>query len=383
MSGTRTIFDAIQFHQGVGQRAEGQVMYLLSAPARWLTRRAKVDRWREEVDEDNWREKGYQREPSESHLRAIERYLRGTLRHATTKRVRPVFPTSVLLAARTPLRFEPRDDANGDPWVKPGKLVIPEDQDLFVVDGQHRIEGLKRIIESAEPGERGFADYHLPVTVMLCKDIIDEMIHFVTINKQQKSVRTDLAERLLDVVREKDPSLISDDKLRQAADERKLRLMITKQLERRHGQPWYGRIALPSERRKGMKVASEGQVSKSLRHLCDDPPAGWPPEKLVEFVVDFWCAIQELIPEAFEDPRQYTIQRTPGFASLHQLLSGLAPSYRGKDSLRDLLQGVDPYFTDPQYWVRGGDTSQYTSEGAFRLHARLIREAINEKLRNG
>jgi len=378
-------FDAIRFQQGVGVE-EGQEMYLLAAPAGWLIARTVIDRWRPDVvPEDDLERQGYQRAVAESHVKKIVRYLQGTLRGAESSRLLPVFPTSILLSARSELDFIPRDGqaSSEGAWSVPGELRIPESLSLFVIDGQHRIEGLKTALEYAAEEEReSLQSYYLPVTIMVCTNKLHELLYFYTINKTAKSVRTDLAERLIDIVYSTDPGEIRDGRVFRGAEERARALAIVKFLERTAGQPWFGRIAKPNERRKGNKVAGESQLTKSLRHVCAASPPHWSGERLTQFVVDFWRALAALLPDAFASPRDYLVQAAVGFGALHQVLPTLVSMYdhdRGVASLQRVLQGVEPFFTEPQYWRRGGTVTQYSSEGGYKRHAQLIKEALKDK----
>jgi len=372
--------DAIRFQQGVGD-GEGQMMYLLAAPVKWVISRVQVDHWDPQQDGAPVEDQGYQRSESTSHIRSIGRYLRGAIGRATTTNAPPVFPTSVLLAVREDVDFAPAQ-TNGENqligWGQPGTLTIGEDQELWVIDGQHRIKGLEAAIQNAPPEAQALLkDYTLPVTIMVCKSKVHELIHFVTINKEAKNVRTDLAERLLDVVQTENPDLIADERIRRSVKQRSAALDIVRFLESETNQPWCGRIAKPNERRGGDKVASEGQLSKSLRHICQARPIGWSTEDLRDFVVDFWRVLAELRPEPFASPQQYVLQRAVGFGPLHRLLPNLT-GHPDRTSLKTLLSGVDPFFTDAEYWERRGEASQYSSEGGYRDHAQKMLEAIRE-----
>jgi len=375
-------FDAIRFQQGIGAE-EGQTMYLCAMPARWLVSRPEVDRWRADVSDDDVNKQGYQRALSDSHLRAIVRYLLGTFQNAISSKALPVFPTSVLLSAREDIDFAPTDPkaSEGPKWAVLGKLTLPSTTRLYIIDGQHRIEGIKRAMEEAPPETKALlGDYHLPVTIMQCPEKTQEMYHFVTINKEAKNVRTDLAEQLLDVLRASDSSLIRDPKIRDAAGRRAAPLAIARELCVRDGQPWLGRIAKPNERRKGERVAGQGQLAKSLRHICQNPPVTWTLDRLIQYVIDFWITLRELLPEAFTDPQSSTIQRAVGFGALHRLLQSLVLSYNGtRESIAKVLKGVEPYFTDASYWSKGGESSQYSSEGGYSIHAQRMLDAINEQ----
>jgi len=375
-------FDAIRFQQGVGL-GEGQEMYLFAAPAKWLIRRTSVDSWDPNVDDADLDRQGYQRNLVDSHVRKVARYLLQTGKLGESTRVLPVFPTSILLSVRRSVDFERanQNNATEHSWAVPGRLYLPEQGiSLFIIDGQHRIAGLRRAFEDAdEEQQASLSNYWLPVTLMVCKNKLHELHHFYTINKMAKSVRTDLAERLIEMVRVKDGDLLRDPSVRDAANERARALAIVKFLEETKGQPWFGRIAKPNERRRGEKVAGESQLTKSLRHICSAAPFFWPEEKLRKFVVDFWKALAQLLPEAFAKPREYIIQGAVGFGCLHQVLPNLVPVYKNVSTLKKALEGVEPFFTDAKYWVRRGVAAQYSSEGGYKRHATLIKSALREK----
>lgn len=371
---------AIQFQQGVGD-GEGQVMYLVAAPARWLIKRTQVDHWKPEQDGEDVEKQGYQRGESSSHINAIGRYIRGAVGRATSTNAPPVFPTSVLLAVREDVEFtDSNDEAEpaGPGWGRVGTVTIKDGQQLWVIDGQHRIKGLEKAVSEADVEVQALLqEYSLPVTIMVCKKKVHELIHFVTINKEAKSVRTDLAERLLDTIQSQNPDLIADERIRKAVKQRSAALDIARYLESTQDQPWYGRIAKPNERRGGNKVATEGQLSKSLRHICQARPIGWSREDVRGFIVNFWQVLETLLPEPFESPKDYVLQRAVGFGALHRLLPNLA-QHKSKQALKSLLEGVDPFFTDPNYWLRRGEASQYSSEGGYKDHAERMLEAIRE-----
>ena len=374
--------NAIQFQQGVGD-GEGQMMYLVAAPAHWLISRVQVDQWRPEQDSAAVCDQGYQRSESASHLKSIGRYLRGAIGRATTTSAPPVFPTSVLLAIREDADFAPaqsKGEKQALGWGRSGTLTIGDEQGLWVVDGQHRIKGLEAAIHDAEAEVQGLLkDYTLPVTIMVCKNKVHELIHFVTINKEAKNVRTDLAERLLDVVQTESPDLIADERIRKAVKQRSAALDIVRFLESEEGQPWFGRIAKPNERRSGDRVASEGQLTKSLRHICQAVPVGpkgWSEDDIKDFIVAFWSTLEQLLPSVFSSPRDFVLQRAVGFGALHRLLPNIR-DYRDTDALKELLGSVEPYFTDPEYWRRRtGGASQYSSEGGYKEHAEKMLEEI-------
>ncbi|MCV5754768.1 hypothetical protein OFN51_38810, partial [Escherichia coli] len=75
------------------------------------------------------------------------------------------------------------------------KLTLPFDEKLQIVDGQHRIEGLRYAIE--EKGVDYLRDFPIPFVIMETPNRVVEMNQFRTINGTAKAVRTDLVNAIL------------------------------------------------------------------------------------------------------------------------------------------------------------------------------------------
>jgi hypothetical protein len=73
-------------------------------------------------------------------------------------------------------------------------LVIPEDLPLHVVDGQHRLRGYFMAFSDGVPVLR---DWQTALIIAVGLPKIAEAAQFTVINKTQKGVRADLAERFI------------------------------------------------------------------------------------------------------------------------------------------------------------------------------------------
>ena len=130
---------------------------------------------------------GYQRAPNQKHYSRIAEFLR--------EEGDPLLPTSALLAAREGeyglLDFAPYDNAQPDV----GKLRIPHERLLFIVDYQHRWRGIKDAVERLKCGN--LLDFQVPVIIMADVSRYEEIRQFYLINSKQKRVNTDLGLALL------------------------------------------------------------------------------------------------------------------------------------------------------------------------------------------
>jgi DGQHR domain-containing protein len=122
---------------------------------------------------------GYQRELSKPRVNRLVKELRAN---------EVDLPTSILVNLRA---FD--EDRNLS--AKDGQLYLRlTDEKLHVVDGQHRVEALTKLIE--EDSER-WKDFEIPFVAMLGSNEFEEMKQFYVVNSTAKSVRTDLAFDLL------------------------------------------------------------------------------------------------------------------------------------------------------------------------------------------
>src|SRR3989442_1458172 len=128
---------------------------------------------------DTRKKTGYQREVSPARVNRL-------IKDLSENRVD--LPTAILLNLRT---FKPETHLaarNGQQYFSPNS------EKLYVVDGQHRVEALTRLVQM--DSDR-WSPYEIPFVCMLGADEREEMEQFYVVNSTAKSVRTDLALDLL------------------------------------------------------------------------------------------------------------------------------------------------------------------------------------------
>ena len=156
-------------------------IYVTALPLEVLNTKCTIDRRTPDDPE------GYQRNPDERRMaKEMVRYLTGEI---------GAYPTSTLVNIRDgdKVKFTPESETNG---IEIGKLIVPEDVKFYLIDGQHRIESLKRAMSLLEKISDNWAKkikkYPLPVSILVTDRRL-EMVHFYVVNSRQKSVPTDLA----------------------------------------------------------------------------------------------------------------------------------------------------------------------------------------------
>jgi len=227
--------------------------------------------------------RGYQRNPEEKRIRNIAKYF---------ERPDAIMPVAGLLNVREKgcLKF-----CNN-------QLTIPDGTRVWVVDMQHRLKGLVRARE--EHVLRG-GNFRFPIVITEGLGQVDEAAQFYIINTKAKKMDVALTRRLL----------IENNRIRDIADVKpweisavRITIALNKNLS---NNPWYERIRQPNEERLEGHIATEKSYVSSLRQLLVTGKFKQP-QKTARRLAAYWSAIRENIPEGFQEPKRFLIQKTPG-----------------------------------------------------------------------
>jgi len=162
-------------------------IYISTIAAIDLVEKYAIDRWT--IDNQN----GYQRLPEERRFRDS----RGSIIQYLMKEYGS-FPTSILLNVRGDLSFNIEQELD---WCTLGSIDL-KNKKLWVIDGQHRVEALKRAISRNVRYEK----YPVIVSILQLPKRFDELLLFYIVNKRKGGVPTDLAYRHLQtMIDEKGP----------------------------------------------------------------------------------------------------------------------------------------------------------------------------------
>lgn len=257
--------------------------------------------------------KGYQRELRRQRLAEIARYLLNE---------DGVFPGSIICAlrAKSGWQFERKGAVNG---IEFGVLDIGEKAKLWLIDGQNRLYGLEHALASMEDEDEreALANMVLPVTIATGIPRFNEMRLFFVVNDRQKAVPTDLVDHLLL------ESMAGGSTMSPKERARSLATDMATRLARADGGPWHKRIRLPDETPlKTYQLKLHPFVASIQEHLGKDGAlaeyvgTGDNIDHAVQVVDNYWNAIRRLLPDAFAEPGDYSLQRTSGVYSLHMLL---------------------------------------------------------------
>ena len=318
---------------------------------------------------------GYQREPTISRVLAFARYI---------AKGKGTSALSVLLSLRSVPKFHQKSGNFG-------VLEIPDNEILWIVDGQHRLAGFRHLA-SKNPA---YDDFLLPVVLMpTAEDSGDalqtlnaryeEAKQFVIINRTQKGVRADLGERFLaKLAKREGPATIAElpSQITRGIDWIPKAIDVAEVMNSSGGQ-WTGKIRLPNEPR-GVTTISQKSFTDSLRPVVDNRTFwDYTPKEQAEMLDRYWSAIADLCQDAFKAPNDYVIQRTTGTFVLHRIFPSVADACSDqfgrltKDAFREVLKSMRVGMTS-DYWSTSGEAGLAgTGSKSFALIASRLHDAL-------
>lgn len=229
-----------------------------------------------------------------------------------------IFPTSVLLNVRKEdgeVKFVKKSSVDDN--IDTGDLEVPDDLTWYVVDGQHRLEGLK----SAMAEKREFQKY--PVVVTLTnQDMLYEMLIFFMVNDRAKSVPTDLAYRILQraVYDPAAPGWAREIFGSGAEGRKAIAATIVDILNADNASPFKGKIQEVGEVKKPEHLVRDGQLIKYVSFILKEATFdGMLDTEVAKFLASYWTAIQRVWPKTFDNPEDYLLLQTIGLSSLSRL----------------------------------------------------------------
>lgn len=306
------------------------------------------------VDEEYWRvdrwdpasQEGYQREINQSHSHRLARYLgkayitgSDPLEDTTETHGRVLaqvatnnaLPSSIVVNFRNPLEVRPLPNAGG------AVEVVLDKWPGYIIDGQHRIEGIRELIN----GGVDMGDYEFPITLTNL-GLEDEMLQFrnlnTTANRPPKGLNDAISYSLYTKYG-RTPSTWGEIAASRATG-------ITMRMATDLGSPWHGKIALGGIRKRAMHTTVQAQFARSLRTLFVSGRFSSADENLdhiYQLLLAYWLAVERVWPESVNNMESSIIQRSDGMHSLHQLLArifnniSVNPTY---EDFETLLQSV-------------------------------------------
>lgn len=339
---------------------------------------------------DSLKKTGYQRPPQQNRINELASDL---------KQGRTDLPTAVLFNFRHPGIRNALKYGDQGPYLDLTE-VWAEGRPraagayFFVVDGQHRILALRKVIEdeSFKENPEDWLSFQIPFVCMLGADEDEEMDQFYIVNSKAKSVRTDLAYELLKERADRDGSVY------QALVERGREWQVDAQgLAQRLFETspvWRHVIRLPSMEKGSTTITNTGMVN-SLKPVLNDSPLfkRASMDQRIKILDAYWKGIKAAMPEAFEDPSEYSLQKGHGAIILHEVLPDVLEIVRSRggsvvepesyhDVLGPALQALEGDNGRGEM-VKGADFWRASIDGAAGSFSSSVgRRVLSAKLRH-
>lgn len=256
-------------------------------------------------------------------------------------------------------------------------MEIPDDAKLFIVDGQHRIEGLKRAVNDFE--KRDLQDFHLPV-VFLCTGNwtppvgaeIEEGKQFITINKMQTGVKGELFDSFLLALdmaaKASDGKAISGlpEEIVTELRPRVRALLVVLILNAIQSSMWEGKVTRPNQR-KGNTLVGQKAAVDSLKDFVNlqQYVESFPDETLGTLALNlmhYWEAIMDYYPNALAQPKDFWIQKRLGVTVFHRIFPKIDVLVQGEKSKANYAKVLKKAkMPSEHFWSKVGGAKGITS----------------------
>lgn len=312
-------------------------------------------------------DEGYQRNITPARAKDFARYLMGGR----------ASPTSIRLNIRDlNSTFKPFPNT-----VDYGRLEIPANTMLYVVDGQHRLEGLKTAYqEKVDKKEKWNFDFPVIFT-QLSK--YEEAVDFAVINKTQKGLKTDLTDRVLRKIADNESPfkrMSLPKNIRRDIQWRATATLISDYLDE-HASVWKGRVIKPNAERTENSAVTETTLVASLEPVINAfDVTDVDVDRVGEVLENYWSAIKDLCPESVNQPKNSVLMKTLGTSVMHKLLIDIieiSDNYhegnRSSQTFKEILENAGEYLQD-QFWKTAGVYG--SGKGSVSNVYRMVKEAI-------
>lgn len=271
---------------------------------------------------------GYQREPSASRISNLAREIQDG--HVD-------LPTAVLLNIRGMQADDLLECLGDDEY----HFRLEQHHRLKVVDGQHRIAALKRARETLRAD---IGNVKIPFVCMIGADEMQEMEQFHVVNSNAKAVPTNLALEIMKERYQNDPEGLGN-RLKEKGEQWKVDAQEIAENLNKISYVWKEKIRFANMKVGDTTVPSAGFV-KSLKPVLDSvifrKLAGTNEER-AKMLHAYWVAVERVVPDAFESPKKYTLQKGQGANILHGIYPAILDSVRSGTTENPNAQSYEPY----------------------------------------
>lgn len=336
----------------------------------------------ETLDPDDTNDKGYQRLLNKARAKKLADYI------VKGQDSRDAFlPTSVFLATHKIIPF--------DPTTNTIEIDIGAVGPFSVVDGQHRLEGLKM---AAEKDDR-VLDFDVPVNIAIDLSKIAQMCHFLIVNTTQKSVDKSVEQRIIarlsDALDVEDlpslPKWIFNTVEKGEVDRA---LKYVDYLNETEGSPWFGKIKMANSASDDATVNQRSFVKAIVKYVltANNPIATIIKDldKERKIFLNYWKAIAAILDDGnaavlykYNGVELFCKFSIPFFIKLQDKNSFTVSTM--ESLLRSCFENVEGDYAGvghPEWWAKGGKSS-FLNAGAINVVSQEMAKALHKTSQGG
>lgn len=333
----------------------------------------------ETLDPEDTEDRGYQRLLNTARAKRLADYV---VQGQDTQDA--FLPTSIFLATDRTIEFNSTDNTIQFDTAAVGPFSV--------VDGQHRLEGL-RLAAARDPR---VLDFEAPVNIAVELPRIAQMCHFLIVNTTQKSVDKSVEQRIfarlseaLDV--EDLPSLPRWVLKVAERGEVQKAIKIVDYLNETAGSPWLGKIKMANSETDGT-INQKSFVTAIVKYVLT---ANNPLSALGDFdrekriFLNYWTAIAGLLDDGesttlykYNGVELFCKFSIPFFVKLQDTGNFTVP--RMSALLGDCLEAVEGDYAGvghPDWWAKGGKAS-FLNAGAVNVVSQEMSRALHKASMN-
>lgn len=326
----------------------------------------------ERLDPENAKEKGYQRLLNKGRAKKLAEYIISGL---DTKDA--FLPTSIFMATSKSLPFNSLNNTIKIDTDKVGPFNI--------VDGQHRVEGLKMAAEK----DNRVLEFEIPVNIGINLSEIAQMCHFLIVNTTQKSVEEGVAQRIrarltmaLNV--DNTPSLPKWilNSVKKGEDEKALKYVDY--LNKEEGSPWKNKVQMANNELSNGSINQKSFVKAIKKYIlvADNPIfITENEEKQHKIFLNYWSAITNII-----DKEKATVLFK--YNGVELFCKFCVPFFQKLDNdrdykistmekiLRDMFDNLEGEYIGvghSDFWIKGGKAGGLNASALSKINTEMVK----------
>jgi DGQHR domain-containing protein len=294
-------------------------------------------------------------------------------------------PTSVLLATDKSIDFDEQHNRI--------EIDISLVGPFSVVDGQHRLEGLKMAAEK----DKRVLDFEVPVNIAINLLKIAQMCHFLIVNTTQKSVDKSVEQRIIarlsEALEVEDmpslPKWILNTVERGEVDKA---LKYVDYLNETEGSPWFGKIRMANSESEEATINQRSFVKVIVKYVltANNPLTVFKDfEKEKKIFLNYWKAIKSNL----DDGNSETLYKYGGVELFCKFSIPFFMKLQDRGSytvntmeklLKSCLENVEGDYAGvghPDWWATGGQAGRLNA-GALNIVAQEMSKALHKATMN-